>query len=173
MVLYLLIWLIIALLFMGWEFYYHAYIYLHLWLQTYLGVMIWTSIYTIGVCFHIIDINPKMLSFFWWVLLHLHYYSLRLILLSHGEHKLIMGLDRSCKYGTGSWKKKKDGDLRLSKRLGFELQYHPLNIGAFFICTCILLYEILVPHLMTSLSTKHSFLILGRQSSLSGVFKRL
>lgn len=96
--------------------------------------------------------------FFWWVLPHLHYYSLRLILLSHGEHKLIMGLDPSCKYG---------------KRLGFELQYHPLNKGAFFICTCILLHEILIPHLMTSLSTKHSFLILGRQSSLSGVFKRL
>lgn len=142
-------------------------------IATYLEVMIWTSIYTIWVCFHIIDINPKTLSFFWWVLPHLHYYSLRLILLSHGEHKLIMGLDRSCKYGTGSWKKKKDGDLRLSKRLGFELQYHPLNIGAFFICTCILLHEILIPHLMTSLGTKHSFLILGRQSSLSGVFKRL
>lgn len=73
-------------------------------------------------------------------------------------NKLIMGLDPSCKYG---------------KRLGFELQYHPLNKGAFFICTCILLHEILIPHLMTSLSTKHSFLILGRQSSLSGVFKRL
>lgn len=120
--------------------------------------------------------KPQNAFFFWWVLPHLHYYSLRLILLSHGEHKLIMGLDRSCKYGTGSWKKKKDGefgDLRLSKRLGFELQYHPLNKGAFFICTCILLHEILVPHLMTSLGTKHSFLILGRQSSLSGVFKRL
>lgn len=127
-------------------------------IATYLEVMIWTSIYTIWVCFHTIDINPKMLSFFWWVLPHLHYYSLRLILLSHGEHKLIMGLDPSCKYG---------------KRLGFELQYHPLNKGAFFICTCILLHEILIPHLMTSLGTKHSFLILGRQSSLSGVFKRL
>lgn len=33
-------------------------------IATYLEVMIWTSIYTIWVCFHTIDINPKMLSFF-------------------------------------------------------------------------------------------------------------
>lgn len=59
----------------------------------------------------------------------------------------------------GPEKKKKDGDVRLSKRLGFELQYHPLNKEPFFICTCILLHEILIPHLMTNLSTKHSFLI--------------
>lgn len=74
---------------------------------------------------------------------------------------LIMSLDHSCEYDTGTRKKKKDGDERLSKRLGFELQYHPLNKEAFFICTCILLHEILIPHLMTNLSTctKHSFLI--------------
>lgn len=103
--------------------------------------------------------NAFFFFLFWWLLPHLHYYSLRLILLSHREHMLIMSLDHSCEYGTGTRKKKKDGDVRLSKRLGFELQYHPLNKEAFFICTCILLHEILIPHLMTNLSTKHSFLI--------------
>lgn len=103
--------------------------------------------------------NAFFFFLFWWLLPHLHYYSLRLILLSHREHMLKMSLDHSCEYGTGTRKKKKDGDVRLSKRLGFELQYHPLNKEAFFICTCILLHEILIPHLMTNLSTKHSFLI--------------
>lgn len=115
-------------------------------IATYLEVMIWTSIYTIWVCFHIIDINPKMLSCFWWVLPHLHYYSSRLILLSHGEHKLIMGLDPSCKYGTGSWKKKKDGDLRLSKRLGFSYNII-LWIKGHFSYVCVFYY------------TKYSYLI--------------
>lgn len=91
--------------------------------------------------------NAFFFFLFWWLLPHLHCYSLRLILLSHREHMLIMSLDHSCEYGTGTRKKKKDGDVRLSKRLGFELQYHPLNKEAHFSYVHVFYY------------TKYSYLI--------------
>lgn len=115
-------------------------------IATYLEVMIWTSIYTIWVCFHIIDINPKMLSFFFGGFC-------RICIIIHWDlfcsvmgNKLIMGLDPSCKYGTGSWKKKKDGDLRLSKRLGFSYNII-LWIKGHFSYVCVFYY------------TKYSYLI--------------
>lgn len=173
MVLYLLIWLIIALLFMGWNFNYHIHLQLHYCMTaTYLGVMTWTSIYPIWVCFHIININPKMPFFsfsfggFCLICIIIHW-DLFCSVIGNICWKWALTILVNMVQGPG--KKKKDGDVRLSKRLGFELQYHPLNKEAFFICTCILLHEILIPHLMTNLSTKHSFLIWGRQFSLSGV----